>query len=207
MNESEEQTTSDIIDATQNAVIDAVNSVSHMIEKQTQESVVQEPSIHESFYMSAEFWVGMAFVLAVVFLFKPAGKALKALLIKRRNNIINTLTEAEDLHQEAQKLVAKYERLILNAPQEIADLHQKAQRELEDYAHEKRDALEKELSKKHLQAQNIIDTTIEQARSEMKSAVAVQTEQIVFSYLKNHLDEESRARLIDDSIQNILAQL
>ena len=51
---SEENTTTDILDATQNAVIDAVNSVTEILEKTTSESTVAETLKTEPFYQGAD---------------------------------------------------------------------------------------------------------------------------------------------------------
>ena len=58
---------SEIIDAMQDAVLNVVNA---------SVSTAQELASHhnEPFYLSAEFWVAMSFVLTVVVLFKPVGK-------------------------------------------------------------------------------------------------------------------------------------
>lgn len=209
MTEFEEQTPStDIIDATQSAVIDAVNSVSQLIEKQTQTESFQEKSVsHEAFYLSAEFWVGMAFVLAVIFICKPVFKAFQNLLEKRRMAIINTLNEAEELHIEAQKLLASYERKFQNASNEIEILAEQAQNELNAFASQKNDTLEKELLKKQNEAENHIQTVTDQARSKMRVAVSTKTAQIVSDYISRNLNEKKRSQLIDASIERILEKL
>ena len=209
MTDFEEQTgATDIIDATQNAVIDAVNSVSELIGKQTQETLVSEsPVTHEVFYLTAEFWVGMAFVLAVLMIFNPLLRALKGLLEKRRNNIITSLTEAENLHLQAQKLLASYERQFQGAKQEIEVMAQQASAELNAYAKEKSATLEKELLKKQKAAENLIQNATDQVRSEMRHAVSVKTAQIVSDYISKNLSATKRSELIDLSIENILNKL
>lgn len=209
MTEFEEQTPSaDIIDATQSAVIDAVNSVSQLIEKQTQSNTFQEtPTPHEAFYLSSEFWVGMAFVLTVIFISRPVFKALKGLLEKRRLNIINTLNEAEELHIEAQKLLASYERQFQNASNEIKTLAEQAQSELDAFAAQKNDSLEKELLKRQTEAENRIKAVTDQARAEMRTAVSKKTAQIVSDYITQNLNTQKRTELIDGSIERILEKL
>ena len=209
MTDFEEQTgAAEIIDATQNAVIDAVNSVSELIEKQSQESTFhQEPVVHEAFYLSAEFWVGIAFVVAVLMILKPLLKALRSGLEKRRNKIIDTLKEAEDLHIEAQRLLADYERRFQNAKEEIETLAKRATTELSTYTHEKNNTLEKELLKKQKEAENIIQTTLQEVRQEMRGAVSKQTMEIVYNHIRQYLNDQKRAELIDESIERILEEL
>ena len=206
MTDFEEQTPETfIIDATQNAVIDAVNSVSQLIEKQT--NVVQEKTPQTAFYLSAEFWVGMAFVLAIICILKPLMKALKSLLEKRRNQIIATLNEAEDLHIEAQKLLAEHERKFQNTQSEIKALAQNAALEVNAYMQNKGDMLEKELLSKQKEAENIIQTTVNNARAQMRLAVSKKTFEIIHDYLKQNLNEQKRAEMIDASIERIIQEL
>ena len=73
----------EIIDATQNAVLDAADSVVNALE-----TTAQELGGHaEPFYQSAEFWVAMSFVLAVVALARPVWKMLRHMLRKRAHLI------------------------------------------------------------------------------------------------------------------------
>lgn len=66
----------EIIDATQNAVIEAAENVANIIDN----TAAELDGHHEVFYQSAEFWVAMAFVLVVAALARPIGRTVVALL-------------------------------------------------------------------------------------------------------------------------------
>ena len=202
-----ENSTTDILDATQNAVIDAVNSVSEMIEKTAAESTFESAPRAEPFYQSAEFWVGVAFVLVVVFLFKPVSKALKNLLNARRERIIKELEDAASLQDEAQKLLARYERQYLNTKSEVQQIINQTQSELSSYRQRKTDELESELFKKQKEADLIIEAAIDKTRSEMNDAISKKTIEIVITRLQKELTKKERSKLIDQSITNILKSL
>ncbi|HCU59355.1 MAG TPA: hypothetical protein DIC64_05185 [Alphaproteobacteria bacterium] len=202
-----ENSTTDILDATQNAVIDAVNSVSEMIEKTAAESTFESAPSAEPFYQSAEFWVGVAFVLVVVFLFKPVSKALKNLLNARRERIIKELEDAASLQDEAQKLLARYERQYLNTKSEVQQIINQTQSELSSYRQRKTDELESELFKKQKEADLIIEAAIDKTRSEMNDAISKKTIEIVITHLQKELTKKERSKLIDQSITNILKSL
>ncbi|MBR6409662.1 MAG: hypothetical protein IKS23_05450 [Alphaproteobacteria bacterium] len=199
--------TTDILDATQNAVIDAVNSVSEMIEKTTAESTFSPQETAEPFYASAEFWVGVAFVLVVIFLSKPVSKAITTLLIKRREKIKARLNEAASLQDEAQKLLAQYERQYQNTQKEVEEIISKAEQELSDQNNKTTQLLENELIKKQKEAERIIETATDKARDEMTSAISKKTLEIVKSRLSENLTKSKRSKLIDASISNILKTL
>lgn len=205
--ETQQTTKTDFIDATQNAVIDAVNSVSEIIEKTTAETLFEPQTKTDPFYTSAEFWVGAAFVLVVAVLAKPLLQTLTNLLIRRREKIKSQLYEAASLRDDAQKLLAQYERQFLNAQNEIDEIISKTKQELSDLSTQKTQSLEAELLKRQKEAENVIEAAIEKARNEMTSAISQKTIQLVKSHIEENLTKSQRSKLIDTSISNILKTL
>ena len=198
---------SDIIDATQNAVIEAVSNVSEMIEKTSNESTFSPAHPAPVFYLSAEFWVGMAFVLVVIFLAKPVFKALQGLLLKRRDRIISEIEGAAALKSDAQMLLAKYERLFLNAKNEIDAIASDTVSQMATYEKAQKEALDAECHQKNLQAQRQIDSEIEKTLSALNADITKKTIDIVIKKLKGNLTSKQKSKLIDASIQNILQKL
>ena len=206
MSDIENTTGADIIDATQNAVVEAVTNVSQMIEKTSAESVFESGGTHEVFYASAEFWVGVAFVLVVIVLSKPVFRVLKSLLNRRRNRIIDEMNEAANLKLDAQNLLARYERLFLNTQNEIDALVADIQKEFQAYAASQKQLLENELKQNELKAEREVEAAIEKIRDEINLQIAQKTMDIVLKRLKN-IDSKQKSKLIDESIDNILNQL
>ena len=94
----------ELLDATQQAVVGAAGNVETIIQDTAEE-------LHgngEAFYLTAEFWVGMTFVLVVAVLFVPLKKALLAYLGKYAEKEAGRISEAENLKTEARKLLAAY---------------------------------------------------------------------------------------------------
>ena len=71
---------------------------------------------------SAEFWVAVAFVLFVGVLLRFGWGRGIAALDKRAANIKNKLDEAIRLREEAQELLASYQRKQRDAEKEAADI-------------------------------------------------------------------------------------
>lgn len=203
---NQENTTTDILDATQNAVIDAVNSVTEILEKTTESTVAVAPKA-EPFYQGAEFWVGMSFVLVVVFLAYPVSKVLKKILVKYRESVIKDLEDAADIHNQAQKLFADYERRFLNTDQEVRQIIHTAEQKLSENTKLQKQLLETDLFKKKKEAENTIETAIDNVRTETNQAICEKTMQIVKSKLQSELTDKQRSKLIDQSITNILKSL
>jgi F-type H+-transporting ATPase subunit b len=79
-----------------------------------------------AFLHDPTFWTAVAFVLFVVALFKPVKKALLAGLDSRIEQIRSEVEEAKRLREEAQALLASYQRKQREAAQEAEDIVKQA---------------------------------------------------------------------------------
>ena len=172
----------EIIDATQNAVIEAAENVANIIDN----TAAELDGHHEVFYQSAEFWVAMAFVLVVAALSRPIGRTVVALLKKRIARIIARIREASALQEDAQKLLADYEKKFLNAESEAAAILKKAEKEVDYFKTESLSKLEQDMRQKEKDAEDRL--TSELTIKAVKKAVA------------KHLDNAAQSKLIDNSI-------
>lgn len=189
----------EIIDATQDAVLNAATNVVNAIE-----TTANELSGHnEPIYLTAEFWVAMAFVLAVVALVRPVGRMFAKMLRTRAKNISKKISEAVELKEKAQKLLAEYERKYRGAKKEAAEIVARSEREIEMI---KRDALAK------LEADMAIkerDATarLKNAESEATKEIVEKTTDVTLSAVKkilnDSLDDKALSQLIDVSIENL----
>lgn len=194
------------IDATQNAVIEVVDNVSEMINV-TSEMAEIETHHYDIFYHNPTFWVGVAFILVVVFLAKPLSVFAKKALTQRRNGIVDKIKEAEKLSYEAQELLAQYERKFLHAKEEakiIADNCTAEIKNLTDYELQK---LENKLSLKQKEVNSLLEATIEKTKNEINSLASIKSIDIVEKYMAENLSVKHHEKLIDNSIKNILSAL
>ena len=190
----------EILDATQDAVLNAANSVANALE-----TTAQELGVHgaEPFYMEAEFWVGMAFVLVVIGLFKPVGSVLVKLLRGRGEAIATRINEAVSLKEEAQKLLADYERKFRGVEKEAAEILTKSEREIDSIKEETLAKLENELSLKERDAKLRLKAMEENAAQEISNKTADLTITIVKKILDESLDSKAASKLIDKSIDSL----
>lgn len=186
----------EIIKATQNAVMEAAENVSNMI-GQTADKI---DGHHEPFYMGAEFWVAMAFVLVVIGLSRPIGKLIAAMLRKRISGIICRLDEAAQLQEDAQKLLSEYERKFLNAKTEAETILKKAQKEVEYFKTESLSKLEQDMKLKEKETEERLNSAKEKATQEITSLTSSLTIEIVKQALSQKLDDQEKSKLIDKSI-------
>lgn len=186
----------EIIDATQDAVLNAVSVL---------ETTAHELSAHhnEPFYLSAEFWVAMSFVLTVVVLIRPVGKVFVKAMKNRRKAISKRIGDAVALKEEAQKMLADYERKFRGAEKEVKDILMRSEREIEVM---KKDALAKldaEMIAKENEVKVRLKTAEENAAKEIANKTTDITLKVVRNILNNSLDDKALDQLIDRSIDDL----
>lgn len=189
----------EIIDAAQNAVMQAADDVSGIIENTAEQLHGHE----EIFYQSAEFWVGVAFVLVVLLLAGPVGRLVRSMLNKRIDNITKRIHDAAKLRDEAQKLLADYEKKFLNADKEAQAILNKSQKEIEYLKKENLAKLEEEMKIKEKEAEDRITASKEKAAREISDLTSELTIKTVKAAIVKNLDAKTQNKLIDDSISLI----
>lgn len=193
----------EIIDATQDAVLNAVGSVASVIETKAQELSGHEA---EPFYQSAEFWVAVSFVLAVAALLRPVGKIVRKMLRKRSNLIAKRIEDAANVHAEAQKMLADYEKKYRQAKSEANEILNRAEREISLLKKDKLSKLESDMSNREREAKARIAATQDEAVQEITDKTAELTIRAVKEVLRQKLDDAGQDRLIDNSI-SLLAKI
>lgn len=190
----------EIIDATQDAVLNAASSVATVLE-----NTAQELGGHgaEPFYLHAEFWVGMAFVVVVIGLAKPVGSVLLKLLRGRGESIANRIKEAVALKEEAQRLLAEYERKFRGAEKEAADILARSEREIEMIKKEALAKLETEMNAKEKEATARLKAAEDGAAKEIANKTAELTLAAVRKILADSLDDKALDKLIEASINDL----
>ena len=186
----------EIIDATQNAVMEAAQNVSNIMSHTANEI----DGHHEVFYMSAEFWVGMAFLLVVLGLFRPITKIIRAMLRRKISGIISRLDEASQLQVDAQKLLSEYERKYLSAKDEADTILKKSQKEVDYFKTESLSRLEQEMKLKTSEAEERLNSAKEKASQEITSLTSELAIQAVKQAIYSKLDNKEKSKLIDNSI-------
>lgn len=189
----------EIIDATQNAVLNAAETVADVIGTTAQEIGGHE----EVFYQSAEFWVAMSFVLVVVGLARPIGKVLHSLLQKRGENIAERISSAATLKEDAQKLLAQYEKKYREAEQEAQEILSRSEKEINFFKKESMSKLEAEMANKERDAKARIAAAQDKAVKEISAMTSEVTIKAVKDVLRRQLTEKEIDRLIDESIDII----
>jgi F-type H+-transporting ATPase subunit b len=157
---------------------------------------------------SPELWVLVSFVLFVALLvyYKIPDTVAKA-LDDRANRIKIELEEAHRLREEAQSILADYQRKRRDAEQEAEDIIATARREAQFYAEESRKALQESLERRVRLAGEKIARAEEQAIQEIRSRsvdVAVAAAETIIA---RELQGNSGSDLVTKGIREVGAKL
>jgi F-type H+-transporting ATPase subunit b len=156
----------------------------------------------------AEFWVAVAFVafLLILAYYKVPALIARA-LDERAAGIRKELDEARRLREEAQALLADYQRKHRNAGQEADAIVEQARREAEAYAAETRRALTETVERRRRQAEDKIARAEVQAVEDVRAAAVDMAIAAAEKILREKAAGASGAALIDESIRSIRARL
>lgn len=155
-----------------------------------------------------EFWVTVAFLLAIAAaVYFRVHAMIAAALDERAAKIRAELDEARRLRDEAQQLLADYQRKQRDALKEAEEIAARSREEAERLAAQGRRDLEAAIERRRQMAGEKIAQAEAKAVAEIR-AVAVEvamaaTRQI----LTRQLTEQRRAELIDEAIQALPAKL
>ena len=156
----------------------------------------------------ATFFVGAAFVLfiGILFYFKVPGMLTKG-LDDRADKIRKELDEARQLKEEAQSLLATYERKQRDAMQEaeamIAHAEEEAKREAENAAQKLADSI----ARREQLAVEKIALAEAQAQKEVREAAIQVAVAAATKVIGEQLQGDKATALVEQSIQDLSQQL
>jgi F-type H+-transporting ATPase subunit b len=156
----------------------------------------------------AEFWVGIAFVafFLILLYYKVPGLIAKA-LDERAAAIRKELDEARRLREEAQTLLADYQRKHRNAGQEAEAIVEQARREAEAFAAETRKSLAESVERRRKQAEEKIARAETQAVEDVRAAAVDMAIAAAEKILREKTSGAGGAALIDESIRTLKTRL
>ena len=199
----------DILDATQNAVINAVENVSEIIEQKEEkvESIVakttEELQPKEPFYVETEFWVAMAFFIFVVAIILLAGKIICKILRQKIANISSRISEAIKLRDDAQLLLADYERKFISADKEVRVMIEEETAKIEKIKQKNINAFEEEMMRKTKEAQNKFNVETNNLKDEISKYISTLAIEKTKNFCSENISDKRRDKLIDISIAKL----
>jgi F-type H+-transporting ATPase subunit b len=162
---------------------------------------------HGAFYQQAHFWVDVAFILVVALAFKPVSRAIAAALDARSAKIKARLDEAHKLREEAQEMLATYQRKQRDAMKEAEEIIAHAKAEAERLAKQAAKDLEVSMKRREQMAMDRIAQAEAQALKEVQNLavdVAIGAAQKVIG---ESLSGAQTGALVDNAIKELPTKL
>ena len=153
------------------------------------------------------FWVGLAFVIFIVAVFRPVSRKMGAALDARAARIRAEIEEAQALREEAQKTLAEYKRkqrdalkeaeaILDHAKVEAARLGEQAERDLEAALERREQAAVEKIAQAEAQAlQEVRDQAIEMALAATAKLIS------------DNLDKGRADEMVDQAIRDLSGKL
>lgn len=158
--------------------------------------------------MDATFWafIGLVLFFVVIFWVKVPGK-IGASLDARAKKIENELEEARRLRDEAQSLLAEYQRKRREAEQEAEDIVAEAKAEAERLTQETNKALEEMIERRTKAAEVKIANAETQAVAEVRARAVDVAVAAAEKILAKKVSGKSAETLISDGIAEVKTRL
>ncbi|MBK8209889.1 MAG: F0F1 ATP synthase subunit B [Rhodospirillales bacterium] len=161
----------------------------------------------EPFYATAEFMVAVALAVFVFLIGRRAFNLLGVALDDRAEKIKNRIDEAARLADEAQAMLATYERKQRDAAEEATSILTGAQREAERLAVDAKRELENALKRREAQALERIAQAEKAAVDEVRGRAVDVAIEATRKLLAERLTPKQQGSLIDAAIAELPKRL
>lgn len=159
-------------------------------------------------FATPEFWVLVSFLgfVGLVLYYKVPGM-IGGMLDKRAADIAAELDEARRLREEAQQLLASYQRKQREAMKEAEDIITQAKAEAEQLAKETRANMEAQVERRTKLAEDKIAQAETQALNDVRATAAEVAVGAARRVIANKVDANADAKLIEKSISDLASKL
>jgi F-type H+-transporting ATPase subunit b len=154
-----------------------------------------------------EFWVAVAFVLFVVLVYKPAAKFITTTLDDRATKIREELARAAKLREDAQALLAEYQKKQRDALRDAEQIVAQAKAEAERLSVQAAQDLEASLARREQQALQRIAQAEQQAAAEIRAAAVDIAVAAAGKLIGEKIDAGRQDALVDGAIKELQGKL
>ncbi len=159
-------------------------------------------------FSDSSFWVLLAFII-VIGIFARAGlhKMMAAGLDKRANRIADEINEARKMREEAQELLAQYQRRQREAESEAAAIIEQAKKDAKILAAEAHDKINAQMERRAKAAEDKIARAEAQALSEVRGRAADVAIAAAQEIIRERMDTGAQNAFIEKSIAELRGKL
>ena len=158
------------------------------------------------FFANPESWVAITWLVVVLLLARPAGKAIIQGLDRRRDRIQETLAEAERLRDEAQEALATYQKKQREALKDAEDIIAQARAEAARLTQQAAESLTDLVRRREQQALDRVAQSEADAIRDVRNRAVEIAVAAAGAVIADHLPAEKAAALIDTAIKDLPGQ-
>jgi F-type H+-transporting ATPase subunit b len=163
---------------------------------------------HPGLFQDTSFWVLLAFILVVALLARVGAHRMIARGLDRRSQgIADELDRARALRDEAQELLAKYQRRQREAEEEAAQIIDQARLDAQRIAAEARLKIEEQLARRARAAEEKIARAEAQALADVRAQTAELAVEAAREIIRSRMDQGAQSALAERAINEIGAKL
>ncbi|MGH1349239.1 MAG: F0F1 ATP synthase subunit B [Methyloligellaceae bacterium] len=160
------------------------------------------------YFADPTVWVAITVIIfALLMYYVGVPKKIGDSLDNKAGEIRSELEQARQLREEAQAILAEYQRKQREAEQTADDIVAQAKKEAEAFATETRQALKASLERRTLQAEEKIARAQEQATNEVRLAAINVAVSATEKLISENLSDKDANNLIKKSIQDLNGKL
>lgn len=154
-----------------------------------------------------EFWVAVGFLILIAALIRPGIRTATAALDSRADRIRTNLDEARELYEEAQSLLAEYQRKQRDAAREVEDIIAHARTEADRMAKEAETKFAESIARREKLAKDKIGQAEADAIQEVRNAAVDIAIAATRRILTERIDAGAQAALIEQAVADLPQQL
>lgn len=156
---------------------------------------------------SPEFWVAVAFVIFVAGIYRPVGRAAGSALDGRADKIRASLDEAEKLREDAQHLLAEYQRKQRDAMKECEEIIAQARQEAERMVRDAEIEITEALARREQMAKDKLALAEADALAEVRNAAVDVALSAAAKLIAKDLDTAAADTLVRQATEELPARL
>ena len=153
------------------------------------------------------FWVGLAFLLVIALIYKPAMKSISASLDGRAALIRTQIEEARKLREDAQALLADYQRKQRDAMAEAERIIQQAKEDATRMRTDAEQDLTRSIERRKQQALERIAQTEAQAIAQVRNTAVDVALNAAEALLRDNIAAGQAQTMVDKSIAELSKRL
>ena len=159
------------------------------------------------FYLEAEFWLTVAFIIFVGLLFRPVTRMITSALDGRSDAIAKELDEAARLAEEARAALAEYQRKQRDAVKEAEEILARAEAEAKRMGEQAARGLAAALARRGQLAMEKIAQAEARAVDEVRNAVIDIALSATRKLIEENVDQRKSDALVEDAIKELSDKL